>query len=346
MRADEKRIDLRPLLTPASDDLSPKGVFSDLKRRLEDEKLDQRRRKLKLRKFASLSEEASRRTAIELNFLMRSTRDTPPSEIAKELKDVARLADELAVAVKALHGISVSVLTGVEDPVSPYLARPRGAAQTTSNRDSEQFNVAFAPELRVLKTIETRELSEAPHLPLDRDREQIDLLDRYDCALVERDARERIFNPSLPWAHRPVSGVGDRYDRWKGSPARQVLLEPFMARVTALGKLAMKGSREFSADRVGRSKLPSLAIVAWEVLYAKICWRCIQDQFGDGVACGLSASTDGDFVQFIRVMAEFASGKPIESGFGGAVKEALAWAGKKRRSRSRLRNLLGRTRIE
>jgi hypothetical protein len=92
MRADEKRIDLRPLLTPASDDLSPKGVFSDLKRRLEDERLDQRRRKLKLRKFASLSEEAARRTAIELNFLMRSTRDTPPSEIAKELKDVARLA--------------------------------------------------------------------------------------------------------------------------------------------------------------------------------------------------------------------------------------------------------------
>jgi hypothetical protein len=95
--------------------------------------------------------------------------------------------------------------------------------------------------------------------------------------------------------------------------------------VTALGKLAMKGSREFSADRVGRSKLPSLAIAPWEVLYAKICWRCIQGQFGDGLACGLSASADGDFVQFIRVMAEFASGNLIESGFGGAVKEALAW---------------------
>jgi hypothetical protein len=68
-----------------------------------------------------------------------------------------------------------------------------------------------------------------------------------------------------------------------------------------------------------------LARAAWEVEYAKVCWRCIQDQFGDGVACGLSAGAEGDFVQFIRAMAEYASGNRVESGFGGAAKEALAW---------------------
>ena len=64
---------------------------------------------------------------------------------------------------------------------------------------------------------------------------------------------------------------------------------------------------------------------SWQVTYAKICWRCVQDGFEDGASRSLSADCDGEFVSFIRAMAEFASGKRIESGFGGAAKVALAW---------------------
>ena len=37
------------------------------------------------------------------------------------------------------------------------------------------------------------------------------------------------------------------------------------------------------------------------------------------------AAVKSAFLEFIRAMAEFASGNGIETGFGGAVRQALAW---------------------
>jgi hypothetical protein len=323
------RIDIQRLLTPDRDNLLPHDMaFEGLRARLQEDKPGRRGRRSKLHKFASLSEEAARRTAVELNYLMLSTGDTPaPSEVEDELnKQVRYLAGSLARALEEMPGVAAGALTGVEDPVSPYAALPRGpASHALGNRDSKHFNVAFGPDLETLRKIDERETSQARNTT---DRDQIEKLDQYDRAIYEREARAAILNPSLPWSERTDPyGARDRarYDKWRGPPARQVLLDPFVARLRALSALAENASKAFSSDMVGRGPRRSLARAGWEVEYAKVCWRCIQDQFGDDVACGLSASPEGDFVQFIRVMAEYASGKRIESGFGGVVKEALAW---------------------
>jgi hypothetical protein len=323
------RIDLRTLLTPDPHDILPHDMaFEGLRARLQEDKPDQRGRRPKLHKFASLSEEAARRTAVELNYLMLSNGDTPePSEVAAELNEQARhLAGSLARVLEKMSGVAVGALTGVEDPDSPYEALPRGlASQALSNRDSKHFHVAFGPDLETLRKIDEREPSQFRNTT---DRDQIKQLDQYDRAIYERAARAAILNPSLPWSERtdPHGAMARaRYVKWGGPPARQVLIEPFVARLRALSALAENASKTFSSAMVGRGPRSSLASSAWQVEYAKVCWRCIQDQFGDAMACGLSAGPEGDFVQFIRVMAEYASGKRVESGFGGVVKKALAW---------------------
>jgi hypothetical protein len=348
-----KRVDLQDILTPDSKDLQPRRAFAALMARLQEEEQGHCRRKPKLLKFASLSEEAARRTAVELNFLMLSTQDTPsPLKVCAALNNEVRyLAGRLACALEDMPGVAAGALTGAHDLASPYEALPRGRAATCAgpsapmeeepeikrrerrrrafprlgNQDSKHFNVAFGPELETLRKIDEREISQARDTG---ERDQIEQIDRYDRARHERDARAAILNPDLPWSERadPHGAiVRARYDEWKGPPARQVLLEPLIARLRALSALADTASRRFSSDQVGRGKRPSLASSAWEVEYAKICWRCIQDQFGDDVACGLISSAEGDFVQFIRLMAGYASGKWVESGFGDAAKKALAW---------------------
>jgi hypothetical protein len=320
----KKRINLQGRLTPDSDDLQPHVMaFADLRARLQEDGT--------LNKFAALSEDAARRTAVELNYLMRSTKDTPsPSKVDAELNDEVRgLSGKLASAIERMSGVAAGALTGIEDPVSPYEALPRGPApRALSNRDSKDFDIAFGPELETLRKIDERETSQAGDTTA---RDQIELLDRYDRAMDERYTMAATLSPELPWSERtdPLGAISRaHYDGWKGPPARQVLLEPLIARLRALSSLAEKASRSFSSDQVGRGKRLSLARAAWEVEYAKICWRCIQDQFGDDVASGLSASAEGDFVQFIRLMAWYASGKRVESGFGGAAKKALAWGRK------------------
>jgi hypothetical protein len=323
------RIDLKKLLTPDRDDILPHDMaFEGLRARLQEDKPDQRGRRPKLHKFASLSEAAARRTAVELNYLMLSKEDTPvPEEVAAELNEQVRyLAGSLARVLENMTGVAVGALTGVVDPASPYAALPRGpASQALSNRDSKHFNVAFGPDLETLRKIDERETSQARNTT---DRDQIKQLDQYDRAIYEREARTAILNPSLPWSERtdPHGAMARaRYDKWGGPPARQVLIEPLVARLRALSALAENASKTFSSDMVGRGPRSSLASSAWQIEYAKVCWRCIQDQFGDDAACSLSATDNGDFVQFIRVMAEYASGNRVESGFGGVAKEALAW---------------------
>jgi hypothetical protein len=277
------RVDLKPILTPDKDDLLPHDMaFKGLKARLQEDKPNRRGRRSKLHKFASLSEAAARRTAVELNYLMLSTRDTPaPSDVSAALNEQVRyLAGSLARALEDLPGVAAGALTGVEDPVSPYEALPRGpASQALSNRDSKHFNVAFGPDLDTLRKIDERETSQARNTT---DPDQIKQLDQYDIARYEREVRVAILNPSEPWSERtdPYGAMARaRYDKWKGPPARQVLLDPFVARLRALSALAENASRAFSSDMVGRGPRSSLASSAWQVEYAKVCWRCIQDQF-------------------------------------------------------------------
>jgi hypothetical protein len=199
----KKRTDLQGRLTPDSDDLLPHVLaFAGLMKRLQEDRPGPRQRRPKLNKFASLSEEAARRTAVELNYLMLSTRDTPsPSEVAAALNDEVRfLAGSLARVIENMPGVAAGALTGAEDPVSPYEALPRGHdSQPLSNRDGKHFNVAFGPDLETLRKIDEREISQARDTT---DRDQIEQLDRYDSAIYDRDARAAILNPSLPWSER------------------------------------------------------------------------------------------------------------------------------------------------
>jgi hypothetical protein len=297
VREDKQPRDLQGLLTPPKDDPSPRGTFERLKERLRNDSFNQ------------LTERAATRTAIELNDLMRTFGVIPnPEAVSSQLSNVARLAHDLESALRKLSGSAVSALLGVEDPVAPYLALPRGSASKKfGNQDNDNFNIAFAPELRVLSLIDAREMSQAL---ATNDGEQLALLARYERALARRREKER----------------------WIGPPGRAVLLEPLQERIYALAKLSRAAQEEFKPSGTRRGKLPAMARGAWQIEYAKICWRCIRAEFGDEVAFRLSAAEASDFVEFVRAMAEFASGKKIKTGFGGAVRDALAWG--KRLSKS------------
>jgi hypothetical protein len=149
----------------------------------------------------------------------------------------------------------------------------------------------------VLSSIDEREMSQAL---ATNDGEQIALLARYEKALARRREKEK----------------------WIGPPGRDVLLEPLQERIYALAKLSRSAQEEFKPSGTRRGKFPVMARGAWQVEYAKICWRCIRAEFGDEKAF---AAVKSAFLEFIRAMAEFASGNRIETGFGGAVRQALAW---------------------
>jgi hypothetical protein len=128
----------------------------------------------------------------------------------------------------------------------------------------------------------------------------------------------------------------------------EILLDPLRERIAALRDLARAAHGAVAAAPTVRGR--PLVDESWEITYAKICWRCIQAEFGNAKACGLSADPDGQFVFFIRALATFASGKTVETvdplrgrhevGFGGAVKEALAWGKKMARLESWARKFL------
>lgn len=311
----------RESLTPSRADKScrPRGAFSVL------------RDKLAGGPFAALREGSAVRAANELNGFMRETtrNAASPKRIKDELKNVQRLASALAAAVDDLHGVSASVLLGAEDPTAPYLSRSPGSESSSRGRE-EKYKVAFGPYLQALAEIEAREAN--PNTPWSsslaretKDEAQLALLDRYSRAIAARALRWRSMNQGLAWSE--YTPPQTTLELWRGPPAREVLLDPLRDQIDALGVLAETAHRAASSALTVRGRR-ALATDAWEFTYAKICWRCVQAEFGNDRACGLSADKEGDFVSFVRALATFASGEKIKSGFGGVVAEVLAW-GKK-----------------
>jgi hypothetical protein len=118
---------------------------------------------------------------------------------------------------------------------------------------------------------------------------------------------------------------GERFLPWRGSLIREACIVPLVKRLTALEELARRDARESGAGHARRGKLPSMAREAWEPAYAKKCWEFIRERVGDAAASKMSAADTGDFVTFVRAIAEYASGRKIERGFGGAAKIAVKW---------------------
>jgi hypothetical protein len=309
--------DFRESLTPPPTDKNRKhfGEFSDLQDNLA------------AGPFKDLRKSSAVRAAGELNAFLREKRSgAAPKRIRDELEKVRRLASELAAAVDDLHGVSASILLGVDDPTAPYLSRPRGS-EPSNNQLVEQYKVAFGPYLQALAAIEAREANPARQWSSDLAREtndevQLAVLDRYDRAKSARSHRWRSMNQGLRWNEYEPSDKG--FEAWRGPPAREVLLDPLRDQIEALGIIAGTARDAASSAPTVRGR-ETLAADAWEVTYAKICWRCVQDEFGDDETKRLSADPDGNFVHFIRALATFASGRKIKSGFGGVAAEVLAW---------------------
>ena len=280
---EKRKSDFRRLLTPEGLALSPKGKFSNFKDHLKD-----------INVFASLDEKAVRRTAVDLNRLMRTVADIPkPKQVTKELAEIADLTGKLVLAIEGLNGVSLSALTKTYELFPPYLPRPRGSSAEAlpRNRDDERYRTAFAPELRILDAINERPFS-ASHDT--NDPEQIALLNAYEKAKSERDARR----------------TAECYIPWRGPPVRETCVEPFVSRLVAFKQLAESGAAGFGKGGAGR--LASVAIKSWENAYAKICWTFVREQCGDAVACNLKAGEERSFLKLIRAIAEYASGKNVE----------------------------------
>ena len=218
---------IKRLLTPKGTSLAPGGDIRAFRERLED-----------IPAFAELEETAVRRTAVDLNRLLLDVRDTPaPNRVAASLDDVALSAERLARTLKGLDGVSVSVLTGVEELFPPYLMVPRGVQRSktrTVATDDHDLKTAFEPELRVLRDIEERE-QQGGEAASTNDTHQLALLKNYENALTERANRQtsaEAYSLGLP------PGKEEKYIPWRGPPVRTILLDPFIQRLTALGTLA------------------------------------------------------------------------------------------------------------
>jgi hypothetical protein len=146
-------------------------------------------------------------------------------------------------------------------------------------------------------------------------------------------------NQGLQWDEYETSDKG--FEAWRGPPAREVLLDPLRDQIEALGVIAGTARDAVSSWPTLRGS-EALAADAWEVTYMKICWRCIQDEFGDAKSDDLSADREADeFLIFIRAMAKFASGfHRVESHFGASVKEVLAWGKTQAKQESKSRKFL------
>jgi hypothetical protein len=298
-RATYERTPLQNVLTPKGNDLSPAGKFGRFQERLKGQ-------------FSRLEKEAIDRLAIELNRLMRTIDGAPsPEEVAGQLKEVDLLAGKLAAAISKLHGVSLSVLTRTEELFPPYLLHPRGADSRPprlSGKD-ELVQRAFEPELRPLREIEEGEKRARPAQYRTNDPQQLAILEAY--RQHQRECAER--------------ETSTKYARWRGPPIRDLCVVPFVERLKAFGQLAGIGSREFSGHSARRGQLAALALDSWQVTYAKISWEFIWRECGAAVALCMPSSETGDFVTFIRAIAEYASGQKVEAGFGGAAKLAVKW---------------------
>jgi hypothetical protein len=309
--AQSKRIvGIKKKLTPQGDDLRA--------RILPEADISKFRDKLKLkhpesRWLHSLDEAAVRQTAVKLNRLMLEEQDTPkPGDVTEQLNAVADLALNLARGLKKLDGVSASVLMRTEEHFAPYftrLDRTRPSMREASALDDPDFAVAFGPWLRAFKAIEDREMR-GEKANSTKDPEEIALLKAFDA-----------------WESRQAAKhAGHEYIRWRGPPARDTLLDPFIARLSALHRLAKKGVESFNAHPPKKGRLAPLAIEAWEIRYARICWVLVYDQCGADVARNLDAQEGGEFLALIRAIAEFAAGEDLdEQGFGGAAREVVAW---------------------
>ena len=240
--------------------------------------------------FSQLSERAATRTAVELNDLMRTFGVIPnPEAVSSQLSNVARLAFDLENALRNLSGSAVSRFSAPKTQL-------RLIWRSRADRPRKNSAIRTAIASTSLSSIDEREMSQA----LATNMARIALLARYEKALARRREKEK----------------------WIGPPGRDVLLEPLQERIYALAKLSRSAQEEFKPSGTRRGKFPVMARGAWQVEYAKICWRCIRAEFGDEKAF---AAVKSAFLEFIRAMAEFASGNRIETGFGGAVRQALAW---------------------
>jgi hypothetical protein len=257
----------------------------------------------------SLDEAAVRQTAVKLNLLMMEEQDTPkPGDVKDQLSAVADTALDLVRILKKLDGVSASVLMRTEEPFPKYLTRLdriMPSMREASARDDPDFAVAFGPWLRALKAIEDREM-------------------RGEKANSTKDPEEiALLNDFGSWESRQAGK--HEYIRWSGPPARDILLDPFIACLLALHRLAKKGVKRFNSHTPKKGRLAPLAIEAWEIRYARICWILVHDQCGADVARNLDAQEGGEFLALIRAIAEFAAGSRIEGGFGGAAREVVSW---------------------
>ena len=172
------------------------------------------------------------------------------------------------------------------------------------------MQTAFEPELSAGAAISEREREHGPSATRETtNRREIAYLDAYDRHLQQRSERES----------------GERFVPWRGPPVRGTCIDPLVARLRALADLAEEGARKFGAGHARRGKRASLALDTWETSYAKRCWKFICEECGASAANKMSSADDGDFVTFIRAIAEYASGEKIETGFGGAAKIAVKW---------------------
>jgi hypothetical protein len=303
---DEDIASFRSRLTPKSADLAPSGEITSLKEQLKD-----------IPEFNALDEISVRAAAVELNRLMCISRDTPtPTQVRERL---GRLADLFAAAAEdldRLDGVSLGILTKAAQIFTPYRTTSPGARALSSRKEREarsldmNFNAAFDKEVRALREIEQREEKNGLQAAGEtNDVEQLETIKNYEAWQAEEARRLG----------------GTSYVRWRGPPARTVLIDPLIARLAALSAVARDASATFDEAPPKKGQLPPLAIESWQISYAKICWTLIREKCGVAAAGKLNGGDDGVFLRFIRAMAEYASGETVEGNFGGAAKAVAAW---------------------
>jgi hypothetical protein len=284
--AQSKRIvGIKKTLTPQGDDLRARMPReADISKFRDDLRL----KHPDSRWLHSLDEAAVRQTAVKLNWLMREEQDRPtPAEVTDRLSDVADLALNLGRALKKLDGVSASVLMLTEERFAPYftrLDRTRPSMREASARDDPDFAVAFGPGLRALRSIEDREMR-GEKATSTKDPEEIALLKAFG-----------------EWGSRLASrDTGHEYIRWRGPPARDTLLDPFIERLSALYRLAKKGVESFNSHPSKKGCGTSLATESWQIRYARICWLLVYDQCGADVARNLDEKEGGEDPRHSRV---------------------------------------------
>ena len=278
-RGYERRVaGLKDALTPSGLDLTPcREKFPDFETRFG------RRSPL-----GRVAEPAAQRLAILLNRLMRTEKDTPQrGAVAEQLREVASAASHLANALERMHGVSAGMLTRADNGWGPFYALPGEDAPSDWRPVGDAtLREAFGPEVEALEAIKERECKRGLAAASETsDPRQLAALAAYDDWRIGEQKRRS----------------ANVYNRWRGPPARKVLVEPFINRVHAVQSLAWSAASEVGAVRRKRGKRAAYARGPWETVYAKVCWLFIREECGEDVALGLTAAENGDFLAFIRV---------------------------------------------